>query len=117
MFELTLDIFFCDVFAYIEASLTGSCVTLFTDVTARFLILFVFIKSLGCTDGHITILQGYLDLIFCKSRQIHFQLITAFGFLDISLHQVFTSAAVQLLFYIAFCVIIEKWKILHKVIK
>ena len=40
-----------------------------------FLILFLFIQSLGCGNGQVTVLQLQVNLFFLKARQINRKLI------------------------------------------
>ena len=76
MLKLCLDIFLSDILTYVEASLAGSGVTLSSDIVSGILVLLILVKTLGCLDGQITILQSNLNFILGKSRKINFQLIS-----------------------------------------
>ena len=94
MFEFTLYILVSHVPAHIEASLTGAGITLLADISAAVLLMLILIQAFGSADGQISVLEGYLDFVLLKSRQIHFQLIFCICFTDVGFHQVFASASI-----------------------
>ena len=56
--------------ADIEATRASARITLLAKDTA-FLVLFVFVKTLFGTDGQITVLDIYMDLVLFKAGQIY----------------------------------------------
>ena len=68
MLKFRLDIFLCYIITDIEASRTGTCVTLSADVTTGLFLLLVLIQSLRSLNRQITIFQGNRNLFFLKSR-------------------------------------------------
>ena len=88
VFVLALDVFLCNIFTYIEASLAGSCVTFTSDVTSCLLVILFLIKAFSCTDCQITIFQCYLNFIFLESRNINYKFITFLGFFNIGLQKI-----------------------------
>ena len=88
VFVLALDVFLCNIFTYIEASLAGSCVTFTSDVTSCLLVIIFLIKAFSCTDCQITIFQCYLNFIFLESRNINYKFITFLGFFNIGLQKI-----------------------------
>ena len=88
VFVFTFDVFLCNIFTYIEASLAGSCVTFTSDVTSCLLVILFLIKAFSCTDCQITIFQCYLNFIFLESRNINYKFITFLGFFNIGLQKI-----------------------------
>ena len=106
MFKRCLDVLFCDIFANIIASLACACITFTSDILACLLIFFVFIKSLCCTYGQITIVQFSFDLVFLEARKINFKLITIVQFLNICFHQVCCMMTIQFLLCLVYCSVV-----------
>ena len=117
MLELSLDILLGYALAHIEAPAAGTCITLSADVTSGFFLLLVLIQSLGGTDGQISVIQLYGNLILLEARKINLHLVAILHLLNICLHQVTGSSAVQLLVNLAQISVIEKWEIIKPVIK
>ena len=70
MFKFRLDIFLGYIITDIEASRTGTCVTLSADVTTGLFLLLVLIQSLRSLNRQITIFQGNRNLFFNPGRSI-----------------------------------------------
>ena len=97
MFEGCLYIFFCQFLTDIKASLHRPRISFLTDQLA-FLIVLVFVQTLRSTDGQVTVIQLYRDLVFRKARKIDIHFIMVFMFMHIRLHQTIRMSAVQLSF-------------------
>ena len=87
-----MNVFLFDVIAYIEAPAHAACITLLADVVT-FFILLIFIQSLRCRNGKISILQLGIDLVFLKSREINIYFVRIICLSDICLCLLYTSDA------------------------
>lgn len=65
MFELGFDILLLHILTNIEASAHGTGITLFADVMSGLFLLLVLVETFLCLNRQITILQRYLNFIFC----------------------------------------------------
>ena len=96
MLKFSFDILFGHIFTNIEATLAGTGITFTADVFTGFLIFLILIQTLGCADGHVTVIQLHLDFLFLESRKVHFQSVTIFMFLNIGLHQISCVMTIKL---------------------
>ena len=94
--ELCLDIFLRYLIAHIERTLAGACITLSADIFSGLFLLLILIQSLCGADCQLSVFQGNLHFIFGASRKIHFQSVFMIQFLNIGLHDIISTSAIQL---------------------
>ena len=105
-----MNIFLLNLITYIETSAYISGKTFTTEISS-FFIFFIFVQTLGCAYGKITIFQLNLNVIFLKARKINIYFVGVIFFFHISLHNS------CFMFPVKFSSDIRESEIIHKIIK